>query len=100
MQKIEEKLFEMKVQSLGLKKVGATHWFLPGCDLTFSYNKYWCYIDVNGIVPMDLSIELYNCFKKVETETIINTTNGELLDPLSNAIKVIKHPSINFPSLF
>ena len=60
MEFIKEDLFEMKARELGLKNVNLKYWFLPGCDLMFSYNSEWGCINACGVVPMDLSIELYN----------------------------------------
>lgn len=67
MEFIKEDLFKAKAKELGLKRVNYDYWFLPGCDLMFKYNSQWGCIDVCGVVPMDLSIELYNYFKNVES---------------------------------
>lgn len=91
---VKEDLFKAKAKELGLKRVNLKYWFLPGCDLMFSYNSEWGCIDVRGILPIDLSIELYESFKNEESPTIVNNLNYELLEPLSNAERVVKHESI------
>lgn len=94
MELVKKDLFEMKAKELGLKRVNLKYWFLPGCDLMFSYNSEWGCIDACGVVPIDLSIELYESFKNAESPTIVNNLNYELLEPLSNAERVVKHESI------
>lgn len=91
---VKEDSFRSKAKELGLKRVNLKYWFLPGCDLMFSYNSEWGCIDACGVVPMDLSIELYNYFKNVESQTIANAENFQLKDPLLEPCDVVKHESI------
>ena len=93
---VKRNSFETKAKELGLKCCNLKYWFLPGCDLMFSYNTQWGCIDACGVVPVDLSIELYKFFSKFQARTISNTKGFELKNPELDPCKVIQHESIDF----
>ena len=96
MEVIKVDSFEMKAKQLGLKDVDSGFWFLLGCDLMFQYNSCRARIEAYGVVPIDLSIDLYNYFKNAEVRTISNTKYFQLKNPELDPCDVVKHESIDF----